>query len=388
MRILWVATKPSTPPRDGGRLVSCATLDALVSLGIDVVEVAPSRPDRDDADHVAWARHLAPARAVHPAVTFLEAMRRGEPLGIARHRHPAVADAVARALDAPRRFDVVHVEQLQALVHTAAARAHNVPRVMRAQNVESDAWANAREGVEAWMRRRDASRLRRYEAAALRDVAATVTLSATDALRFRAMAPGATVVHVPPPAPASAPAVSGTLPGHPACAWIGSGGWPMNADALAWLTRDVWPAIVARCAGAQLHVFGTSTRVQPSITAHVAPDDIAVAFDRASILLLPLRHAGGVRMRILDAWARGVPVVASPAAADGLDVRQGDDLLLADGPAEFADAVERLAVSSALRDRIVEGGRDTLRRLHDPATVAARLVAVYRDAIAHARPRR
>lgn len=385
MRILWIATKPPSPPRDGGRLASCVTIDALVAAGAEVTVVAPR--DRDDAGtcRVAWTQQLVPAHAVHPIAALAGALRRGEPLGIARHRQPAVARAVAAALHGHPPYDVVHVEQVQAFVNAGAARALGVPCVLRAQNVESDAWAHAYRGVARWVRRRDASRLRRYEASALGAVDATVALSATDAARLRAMAPGATVTHVPPPAPQVSPGASIALAGDPACVWIGSGGWAPNADGLAWLVRDVWPAVAARRPGAHLHAFGAAGSAHAAMTFHPAPADIASAFDRHAILLLPLRQATGVRMRILDAWARGVPVVASAAAADGLEVRDGDDLLLANTPAAFADAVERLATTPSLRAHLVDRGRGTLRRVHDPAAIARRLVAVYDEAIARHR---
>src|SRR5690606_30596360 len=102
-------------------------------------------------------------------------------------------------------------------------------------------------------------------------------------------------------------------------------------------------------------------------------------FAEDSVLLLPLRDATGVRMRLLEAWARGVPVVATQAACTGLDARDGQNVLFADSPEAFADAVVRLQ-DPALRALVVDEGERTVMRRHDPAAVAATLLEVYGQA--------
>jgi glycosyltransferase involved in cell wall biosynthesis len=87
-------------------------------------------------------------------------------------------------------------------------------------------------------------------------------------------------------------------------------------------------------------------------------------------------------MRILDAWARGLPVVATSAGAAGLAAQDGRDLLIADTPAAFADAIGRLQREPALADALTSRGRERLRARHDPGAVAAALARVYEAATA------
>ena len=87
-------------------------------------------------------------------------------------------------------------------------------------------------------------------------------------------------------------------------------------------------------------------------------------------------------MRILEAWARGLPVVATGAGAAGLGAQDGRELLLADTPAAFADAIARLHREPALAEALVVEGRARLRARHDPAAVAAALARVYEEATA------
>jgi len=95
------------------------------------------------------------------------------------------------------------------------------------------------------------------------------------------------------------------------------------------------------------------------------------------VLVVPLHVASGVRMKILEAWARGVPVVSTPAGAQGMDATDGRELLLARDPQDFALALHRLHTEPGLIEHLTTSGRRTLAANHDPRTVAASLSDVY-----------
>ena len=85
-------------------------------------------------------------------------------------------------------------------------------------------------------------------------------------------------------------------------------------------------------------------------------------------------------MRILEAWARGVPVVATGAAASGLDARHEAELLVADTPEAIAVAIGRVANDSALARSLVAAGRARLAVRHDPHRVAQAMIRIYDEA--------
>lgn len=123
----------------------------------------------------------------------------------------------------------------------------------------------------------------------------------------------------------------------------------------------------------------------PSIIRHRSPADSRDIFCEGAILVVPLRVASGIRMKILEAWARGIPVVATPEAASGLDARNGDEVLLAGNGAEFAEAIARLRDEPGLRQRLVALGRKILATRHCSDHVAGLLEETYRDAIDRSR---
>jgi glycosyltransferase involved in cell wall biosynthesis len=86
-------------------------------------------------------------------------------------------------------------------------------------------------------------------------------------------------------------------------------------------------------------------------------DDAILELARAKVAIVPLLAGSGTRVKILEAWAAGVPVVSTPLGAEGLPARAGEHLLLADGAPAFRDAVSSLLASPALRDGIGRAGR-------------------------------
>ena len=383
LRILWVATKPPFPALDGGRLVAAMTLRALKEAGNEITLVAPFDPRREEGAEALreWCDPILVASAPRPLLSSaLLSLPRRQPLSIVRHTHIAVREKVEEVL-AGRAFDVVHAEQPQALAQCAPARARGVPVVLRAQNVESDLWAAAGGGrpLTGALARIEAGRMAAFEAAAVRTAAATIALTARDADRLGHLA-GVPVHHVPAPFPARLPAADAPLPGAPALILVGSGGWLPNERASRWFVTTVWPQVRRALPAAVLHVFGGSqgaTAAEEGVVRHASPADSRDAFAPGSVLVVPLTNGSGVRMKILEAWARGVPVVASPAAALGLEAEDGRDLLLAASADAFVDALQRLSREPGFGASLVAAGRRQLEDRYAPAVVAARLAAVY-----------
>lgn len=443
MRLLWIATKPPLPPVDGGRLVAATTLAALAEQGVEIDLVAPvpgaRRPSPMDpaapptdidtvrTELAAFCHpHLIPVSNRSKVGDLLRSAVSRRPFSIVRHEHEPVRRKVAELLKRGRH-DAVHVEQVQALAQAAPALRRGVPVVLRAQNVESDLWRwgeepgrsrdkeqGARGKVRGDVRNIEAvtveigghatpaavgeallpavrramawetRRLAAFEGWAVRRVATTVTLSTRDAQRLRELAgPGAHVVTVPPPFTASLPAGGRSLAGEPPLILMGSGGWLPNRDANLWFLSAVWEEIRAQVSGAVLHLFapaGERPALPAGVTAHDPPADSADAFPPGGILVVPLRVGSGVRMKILEAWARGLCVVATPEAVAGLKARDGCELLVARDAAGFAAAIRRLADDGALRGNLVAAGRHALAEYHDPASVARCLLDIYETA--------
>jgi glycosyltransferase involved in cell wall biosynthesis len=168
--------------------------------------------------------------------------------------------------------------------------------------------------------------------------------------------------------------------------FIGGMHWPPNADGVEWFAHQVLPLVKAQVPTVRFTAIGK----QPpqSLQAEVlagrihAPGYVAelqTFWARSNVFVVPLRAGGGMRVKILDAWAQGVPVVSTTVGAEGLAYSPGENVLLADSASEFAQAVIRLLTDRALADRLAQGGRATIEKHYDWRTVYAAWDAVYAE---------
>jgi glycosyltransferase involved in cell wall biosynthesis len=112
---------------------------------------------------------------------------------------------------------------------------------------------------------------------------------------------------------------------------------------------------------------------QPGVTFSGYLPSVAAAVQNSWALVAPLRVGGGTRLKILEAMALGTPVVSTTKGAEGLDVVNGRDLLLADSPQEMADAVCSLLADAELRARLAAAGRACVEKQYDWGVITARL---------------
>jgi glycosyltransferase involved in cell wall biosynthesis len=385
MRVLFLASRPPWPPTDGGRVLMAHTIDGLLARGhhvtvvtsavgatVDEVKRAAPALERLDVRVVPDRRRGGPAAA-------LRAIAGRRPLSVVRQMSAAVRDEVARLLEGTA-FDVVHVEQVQAFPQAGPALARGLPVVIRAENVESDLWRALAAG-RLWigpLAAIEARRLARFERLALEQATATAAVTDADAARLRQLAPDASVHVVPAPMPADLPAGTQPHDGDPALVVLASA-WHPNQDGVAWFVTRIWPAVASALPAARLHLFGARPGAEgPGVIRHPPAPDSREALAAGSILVVPLRFGSGVRVRILEAWARGVPVVATRAAIEGLDIADGDGVRVADTADAFVRALSDLQASRDARERLIRTGRARLAERHDPSACAAALAAVYR----------
>jgi len=395
MKILWVGTKPPWPANDGGRLLAVVTLEALAHAGHQVTLVAPYLAGSLHEEGVTRALRrlcepiLLPVALPTRQRAALSSIAAREPVSVLRHTHPAVRERVAALLDG-QGYDVVHAEQPQALAQCAPAFARGLPVVMRAQNVEADLWRAAARSLTALPARLEARRMARFEGRAVRRTAATIALTRRDADRLRELSGEPSKIHqVAAPFPPRMPAAEEPLAGAPAVVLMGSAGWLPNERGTAWFLGKVWPDVRRALPGALLHFFGEprGAAAGPGVVMHGPLEDSRQAFAPNAVLVVPVPFASGVRMRILEAWARGVPVLSSAQGAVGLDADEGRHLLVARSAADYVAGLRLLALDAKLGPALVGEARAFLAARHHPEIVGAGLSAVYADCVAAARRR-
>lgn len=145
-----------------------------------------------------------------------------------------------------------------------------------------------------------------------------------------------------------------------------------NYDAAAWFSGSILPLIVARRPNVRFKITGSTNGVDlsafpqtPQVHFTGYLDDIRPEIARSWVCVVPLRQGGGTRLKILEAMALGTPVVSTSKGAEGLEVTPGHDILIADEPEAFAQAVLRLLENPSLRVSLAEAGRRLVQSRYD-----------------------
>lgn len=157
-----------------------------------------------------------------------------------------------------------------------------------------------------------------------------------------------------------------------------------NRAAVTWFVSDILPLIAARHPDAHLVATG---RVTEEIAAQFAGNervrltgfvpDMRPVLDTASLCVVPLATGGGTRLKILEAWAAGVPVVATTVGAAGLaGSEDGVHLLLADTTEKFAEHCERLLSEPQERRRIAENARRLVEKRYEWRDLATQITGL------------
>ena len=163
-----------------------------------------------------------------------------------------------------------------------------------------------------------------------------------------------------------------------------------NVDGVHYFASDVMPGLRRRLPGVRIHIVGGSTTENepPADVRNLASDDVIVAgyvedlepvLDRARVFVAPLRYGAGVKGKIGTAMSHGLPVVATSMAVEGMELTNGENVLVADGATAFADAVARLYNDGELWTRLSRKGLEFARRNWSADAMWATLASVLND---------
>jgi GT2 family glycosyltransferase/glycosyltransferase involved in cell wall biosynthesis len=149
--------------------------------------------------------------------------------------------------------------------------------------------------------------------------------------------------------------------------FVGGFQHPPNIDAVLWFVNEVFPRVRAAIPGVVFHVIGSKAPAaitqlaHDGVQVHGFVEDITPFMDGCRLALAPLRYGAGVKGKINMAMSYGLPVVATTPAAEGMQTRDGEDLLVADSPEDFAAAIVRAYADVALWQKLSDNGLANVR---------------------------
>ena len=161
--------------------------------------------------------------------------------------------------------------------------------------------------------------------------------------------------------------------------------WPPNIDGINWFLDEIYPRIKQQVPDVCCTLIGARppasiverAQSDPSLTVTGYVDDPQPYLADSSMMVVPLRAGGGMRVKILNALSQGIPMVSTTVGCEGIAVTNCKDILIADDPQAFADASVRLLTDRALNAQITGNGRQTAEELYDYRQACRPLDAIY-----------
>ncbi len=167
---------------------------------------------------------------------------------------------------------------------------------------------------------------------------------------------------------------------EPSVLFIGCYAWPPNVDAMKWFVDEVWPAIYKVKEDAELWIVGskapeeiTSMADIPGIKVLGWVPETTPYLEKAAISIAPLRFGGGMKGKVNEAMAHGLPVVSTSIGAQGFNAKNDEEIFVADTPEEFADAVLKLLNDPELQRSVGLAGQKMNESLCSPEYIEKQL---------------
>jgi polysaccharide biosynthesis protein PslH len=396
--VLYLTQVLPYPLNTGARVRQYYVLRHL-SQHHEVTLVAFVRND-DKPEHIAHLKSLC--AEVHTVPMSRSRMRDGRavvksaftrlPIVIARDEIAAMQALLTR-LHTSKPFDVVHADQVS--MSQYGLIGHSAWRVLDLHNamyvVTERLAANETNPVKRMVLRREACALGRYEAELCTQYDRVTFVTPEDRelierqiARYQVRVPAGRFTTIPicidphdkpPIVPVAQPRRILSL---------GVMFWPPNAEGALWFAREIWPQIRAQHPELIYTVVGKNppTALQQlhgtdgiEVLGYVS--DLNQILADTAVFIVPLRAGGGMRVKILDTWCWGLPIVSTHIGAEGIEVRAGDNILLADQARSFAEAVLHLVNDADDNRKLRQHGRSWVEEKYDWRRVYAAWNEVY-----------
>ena len=402
MRILFLAPEPPFPPISGARIRNLNLIRAL-ALNHDVSLLTLGEASDDSRERL---RRLC--REVEfvpiPLRTGTQRVRdlaRLEP-DLARRLHSPALAARAREIAERIQPDLIHVGGLEMAFAADPLRGraailfdeHNAEYVLQRRAFENELRGSGNPVAAAysllqWLK------LRRFEGLACREADGTMAVSAVDAAAIRAAAGSVRLAIVPNTIDIEDYPTRGIpAPGNPTVAFTGKMDFRPNVDAVVWFVSSVWPLIHRARPDARFLIVGRgptpavrSLGNAPGVAVTGEVPDDRPYMEGAAAFVVPMRVGGGVRIKVLQAMAAGVPIVSTSLGFEGVAATPGLHLSVADEPAAFADAVLGLLNEPASAESQVRAARGLVAATYDWRAIAPVLDSFYRQTLARGEAR-
>jgi polysaccharide biosynthesis protein PslH len=402
MRVLQFAPRTCWPLDTGAKLRNYH-LARVLAARASVTLLALSDQDQPAIPNESPYEQVIPV-AREAAYTFSKVVRGAvgpTPLPVLNYTTEQMKRTLARILNA-KDFDIVQVESIHLMAYLPIIRAalKRPLAICDWHNIESELMRRYGECESSPLRRAYARRTARLmsdlERKATHDFDAHVVVSARDAERLRALNPQARIFVVENGVDTSYYSDDQFKNAERTGAkranrivFVGSMDYHANIDGALNFAREVWPQVRERQPNLVFTIVGRDPPPEvrelermPGIEVTGTVADVRPYYREALAAVVPLNVGGGSRLKILEAMAAGTPVVSTTLGAEGLEVRSGENILIADRKEQLVAAILSVVENESQRRGLQAGGRALISDRYDWSRLGLSLFAAYEELLA------
>jgi glycosyltransferase involved in cell wall biosynthesis len=391
MNILLISRCLPTPSLSGDRVILHNLTRELAARGhtLDLLALHPATetPERQGN---GWFAHFEPIlERPRTDWAYLRRLARPFPKAARQCWNPAMGHAIHERL-AARRPDLVHffggvqVYEFRDLVAPAFPNVI-VPYESYSLYLERER-TTLTASIDRLRNRASLAAARAYESRMFRGFDRVVVVTPQDEAYLQSLAPDLPTAVIPNGVDDRTYRVAEGRPHKPSLVFVGNMTYRPNVEAARVLIQEILPQVRAEIPEAGAVIVGTDppaellARSGPGVEVTGRVPDVRPYLEAAACFVSPLTGGTGIRNKILEAMAMGVPVVATPLSCEGIEVREGENVVLGRTPRELAGAAIRLMRDEALREAIGLGGQRLVRSRYTWKTVADQYELLY-DAV-------
>ncbi|MBL7754138.1 MAG: glycosyltransferase [Chitinophagaceae bacterium] len=373
MKILLLTPRIPYPLRDGGAIAMNQMLEGLLDAGASVTllamntarhwvepETLPSVYNRLQQMETVYINN-----SINPFSAFLNLFT-DKSYNISRFINKDFAQQLRKMLQA-QEYDLILFESIYTSPYLWIAREHsNALCACRVHNIEHQIWQHLCDNEQSFLKKKYlrllTSRLKNYEIDILKKFDLLLPISVKEVPFLEELKAGS-IWHVPFGVDAT-PLQTDIDQDPNTCYHIGSMDWAPNVEGIEWFLNEVWDHIKASFPEVTFYVAGKNmparilSKRSPQ-TEVVGEVDDFIAFSLSkNILIVPLRSGAGIRVKILEAMALGKPIVATSMAMEGIPAQHDKDVLIANTPDEFKQALIRCFQDTGFAQQLGSNARD------------------------------
>ena len=412
-RILFLSQLLPYPLDAGPKVRSYYVLRHLAQTH-QITLLAFSRPD-DSPEAIQHLRefcedvHLIPIHRSHTQnlISLVNSLLKKTSFIIERDYVPEMAQAVDRVLQ-DKPFDAVHADQLWMAQYALRAKrlAPKAMLVLDEHNACFQIWQRLAAGehnpVKRLLLENEWRKLRAFEAEVCSCFNRIVTVTDEDFRTLHDLIQSPIrLTKAPQPKHSSENLITipicvdteSVVPVRPITGslnvlHLGTMFWMPNIEGVMWFVREVWPKVVAKIPEVSFTIVGKNPpseirelsnngteRSSIKVTGYIP--DPQPYLERAAVFVVPLLSGSGMRVKIIDAWRWGLPIISTSIGAEGIHCTPGENILLADDPYAFAQAIVKVLQEPSLSERLRLNGRRWVEENYDWRTVYSRWDVIY-----------